>query len=145
MATVMGNVKTPRLHLYPNRWCMHYPTNGAHSHNAGRKKGLICVTPKEVLDTITPTVDKARSFRRDEQGNLFPLPRTDPVWLMAHELTHIRMPGGSHNRKAFRDKVKDVQDKYRAWKLGTWQPPVRTPGWVKAKSPDPNTSQQVEP
>lgn len=141
LATVMGNVKTPRLHIYPNRWCMHYPTYGAHSHSKGRLKGLICVTPKEVLDTITPTMDKARSFRIDEQHNLHPQPRTDPVWLMAHELNHIRMPGGSHNRKAFRDKAKDLEDKYHAWKAGTWQPPVRVPGWAKAKSRPPNTSQ----
>ncbi len=123
MALILGNVKRPRLHLSPNRWCGDRPT-GAHAHSKGPNRGLICISPKEVLRTIP----RAPGFP----------PRTTPDWLMSHELTHIRMPGGSHNRAAFKREVDYLMAHYRAMKAGTWSPPKRIPGWAKPKASIPD-------
>lgn len=139
LATILGNVKTPRLHLYPNRWCNVYPTNGAHAHSKGRRKGLICINMKEVIRT-----SRFRSGGVPDPNGMHSRGVTDPVWLMAHELTHVRLPAGSHNRQRFKAAERDLADKYHAWRAGTWQPSVRTPGWAKAKSQETNTSQAQE-
>ena len=37
-------------------------------------------------------------------------------WLMAHEIMHVRMPGGSHKRASFRENVDALLKKYEVMK-----------------------------
>ncbi len=114
MAGILGNVKRPRVEYAPNFWCDgRFTHNTAHAHNvngvrwsrnltgkyakyAGRKipKGLICISRKHLL-------------RMDTEK--WP-------WLMAHEIMHVRMPGGSHKRASFRENVDALLKKYEAMK-----------------------------
>src|SRR5437667_5958557 len=114
MAAILGNVKRPRVEYAPNFWCDgRFTYNTAHAHNvsgvrwsrnltgkyakyAGRKipKGLICISRKHLL-------------RMDSEK--WP-------WLMAHEIMHVRMPGGSHKRASFRENVDALLMKYEAMK-----------------------------
>lgn len=113
MAAILLNVKRPRLHLFPNKWCEERPS-GAHAHTRGWHKGLVCITAAEVMRTASG--------------------RTDAIWLMAHEITHLRYPSGSHNRRVFREGVDYLVTRYKAWRVSrTWQPLVRTPGWLEEK------------
>lgn len=109
MAAILGNVKKPRIEYAPNRWCdgkFTHNTAHAHIHNnvrwvrdrslagkrAGRKipKGLICISK--------------RNLRRMDTRR-FP-------WLMAHEIMHVRMPGGSHRRAKFNENADDLLATY---------------------------------
>ncbi len=105
MAALLGNVKRPRVEFAPGPLCDgKFSHNVAHAHNrsarwfsgprAGRRipKGLICI-------------------RRGTRG----IGRSDRErWprLMAHELMHVRMPGGSHNRAAFKAGVDALLARY---------------------------------
>ncbi len=94
---LLGNVKKPRVEFAPNRWCkggFSYIVAHTHTHDArwsrnpefageraGRKipKGLICINRRKIVR----------------------YPHERWAWLMAHEVMHIRMPGGSHRRAKF--------------------------------------------
>lgn len=110
MAFILGNVKKPRVEFAPNRWCDgKFTYNAAHAHiqanvrwvrgpRAGRKipKGLICISARKIVK----------------------FPRERWPWLMAHEIMHVRMPGGSHRRAKFGPAVDKLLADYAAFKEG---------------------------
>ena len=108
MASILGNVKKPRVEYAPNRWCDgRFSHNVCHAHNvngvrwvrgprAGRKipKGLICFSRRRLL--------RGRGWAAPEKW----------AALMAHELMHVRMPGGSHRRAKFNENAADLLRRY---------------------------------
>jgi hypothetical protein len=126
MAAILGNVKKPRFEYSPNAWCdgVNAGARTAHAHNqkgvrwvndparvgkrAGRKIpfGLICLNRRAFL-----------------VGHY-----SDPAnWpeLVAHELMHLRMPGGSHGRAKYIKAVGDLVARYADMKGG--QPGPKPP------------------
>ncbi len=112
MAAILGNVKKPRVEYAPNRWCNgKFTYNVAHAHiqngvrwirgpRKGRKipKGLICISRRKLLKGIGAAAPE-----------MWP-------WLIAHELMHVRMPGGSHKRAKFNENADDLLRHYAASK-----------------------------
>lgn len=106
MAAILGNVKKPRVYYAPNRWCDGgFTHNTAHAHtkdgwssHARRRvqRGLICISPRHILMS---------------SGKNWP-------WLMAHEIVHIRMPGGSHRRAKFAAAVDALLKEYESRRGG---------------------------
>ena len=135
MAAILSNVKKPRVEWSPNRWCD--GGDRAHVHiqkgvhwirgpRNGRKipYGMICINPSYVLGN-----PKSKYvYRRVPRS-----PRERWPWLIAHELMHLRLPGGSHKRAKFNPAVDDLLVKYGAFKVGAWTPPRRVPTWAAAK------------
>jgi len=120
LAALLGNVKKPRIEWAPNRWCDGSFGNAiAHSHNqngvrwirgprAGRKvpKGLICLNKRRLI----------------HRSGYYSYPETWPA-LMAHEILHLRLPGGSHRRGAFKQAEKELLARYHESKGTTPKEP----------------------
>ena len=93
MRRILRTVKKPKVYLHPNRWCDSGNFWAAHVHNSKPWKhsskfwkasyGLICLKQKYLLEVSTERLERT----------------------MAHEIYHLRMPGGSHKREAFREGV----------------------------------------
>ncbi len=93
MRMILRTVKRPKVYLHPNRWCDSGGFWSAHVHNSKpyryasrfRKAeyGLICLRQKRLLGASTEQIEKT----------------------IAHEIYHLRMPGGSHKRESFREGV----------------------------------------
>lgn len=139
LARCLGNVKKPRVRWRLNRWCDGEGLTRAHVHNEATErfhgakqkyvlipKGLVCVNAFWLIDN-------------EEPG--FTAPDKWP-YLLAHELMHVRLPGGSHNWAIFDVKVAELLQRYGDLKAGKWTPAVRKapprPGTAHEPKPDPN-------
>ena len=97
MHAILKNAKRPKLHWHQNRWCKDYvPRAHSHCRPGARHRGLICLNPSHVR--------RCKAGGRPAGGGL--------VELIAHELTHLRLPTASHHRKQFKEREQELVRKF---------------------------------